>query len=113
MNPTPDQRSAVTELVQEMARRYLLLETGLASGVDDITKAELQVIELVGLYEISTVTEVATVGQVPLSTASWIVNKLVEKGYLSRSPDLDDRRVTRLDLNEEGQQVMNVVHSAF
>lgn len=110
---SPEDHAALTEFVQEMARRYLLLESGLASGVDDITKRELQVLELIALYEVSTVTEVAKVGKVPLSTASWIVNNLVEKDYLQRSPDPDDRRVVRLALGPGGQRVMAVLQSAF
>jgi DNA-binding MarR family transcriptional regulator len=113
MNPTPDQIQALTQLVMEMAHRYFLLESGLASGFDDITKREFQLIELVALHQLSTVTEIAEAGQVPLSTASWIVNKLVEKGYLVRHPDPDDRRVVRLELGPKADGVLAVLEAAF
>ena len=113
MKPSQTHIDAVSAMVQEMARRYLLIETGLASGVDDITKRELQVIELVALYSVSTVTEVAHVGRVPLSTASWIVSKLVDKGYLRRRPDPADRRVIRLELGSGGERVLAVLNAAF
>jgi DNA-binding MarR family transcriptional regulator len=113
MNPTPSQIAALTQMVQEMARRYLLIEAGLASGIDDITKRELQVIELVSLYQVSTVTEVASAGKVPLSTASWIVNRLVDKDYLVRQRDPDDRRVIHLELGPAGKRILMVLEAAF
>jgi DNA-binding MarR family transcriptional regulator len=111
--PTPQQLEEVTILVKEMARRYLLLETGIASGLEDLSKPELQVLELIALYKVDTVSKIAQVAQVPLSSASWLAKNLVEKEYLNRHTDPDDRRVQRLELADRGTQVLSFLEEAF
>lgn len=46
-------------------------------------------------------------------TASGLVERLVEKGLVSRSDDLDDRRIRRLRPTEAGQDVMRQLDSMF
>ena len=111
--PTPAQIHKVTDLIRELARRYLLLESGLANELDDLRKSELQVLELIALYHADTVSAVAQKGQVPLSTASWLVNNLVEQNYLVRETDQTDRRIQRLKLAERGEKVLHFLEDAF
>jgi len=111
--PTPQQIEEVTNLVKEMARRYLLLENGIAGGLEDLSKPELQVLELIALYKADTVSKIAQVAQVPLSSASWLANNLVEKEYLHRHTDPEDRRVQRLELAERGAAVLSFLEDAF
>ena len=111
--PTATQLRKVTDLIRELARRYLLLESGLASELDDLRKSELQVLELIALYGANTVSAVAEIGQVPLSTASWLVNNLVEQNYLVRETDPKDRRIQRLKLAQRGEQVLHFLEDAF
>ena len=41
-----------------------------------------------------------------------VVEVIVEKGYVTRNRDVNDRRVVLLDLTEKGQEVFEV-HEAF
>jgi DNA-binding MarR family transcriptional regulator len=111
--PTEQQLEEVTNLVKEMARRYLLLENGVASDLEDLSKPELQVLELIALYHADTVSKIAQVAQLPISSASWLANNLVEKQYLSRHTDSEDRRVQRLELAERGNEVLSFLENAF
>lgn len=46
-------------------------------------------------------------------TASGLIERLVEKGLVSRSDDVDDRRIRRLRPTEAGQDVMRQLDSMF
>jgi DNA-binding MarR family transcriptional regulator len=48
---------------------------------------------------------------VPLSTATRIVDGLVENGYAERVADPEDRRVVRVALTEQGRALFQVIHS--
>jgi DNA-binding MarR family transcriptional regulator len=48
-----------------------------------------------------------------LSSASWLAKNLVEKEYLNRHTDPDDRRVQRLELADRGTQVLSFLEEAF
>ncbi len=49
---------------------------------------------------------------ITMGTLTTSVNRLVEKGYVTRKRDVNDRRVVLLDLTEKGQQVFEI-HEAF
>lgn len=46
---------------------------------------------------------------VPLSTATRIADWLVEKGYIQRLPDAEDRRVVRVALTEAGKELYRAI----
>jgi DNA-binding MarR family transcriptional regulator len=46
---------------------------------------------------------------VPLSTATRIVDWLVKNDYAHRLPDPDDRRIVRISLTESGQEVYGML----
>jgi DNA-binding MarR family transcriptional regulator len=47
---------------------------------------------------------------VPLSKATRIVDWLVKNNYVQRLPDPNDRRVVRVDLTEEGQEMYRTIN---
>jgi len=59
----------------------------------DITKQELALIGFIGHHVNVIMRDVAEFLDVPFSTATGIVDKLVTKGYLKRFNSEDDRRV--------------------
>jgi DNA-binding MarR family transcriptional regulator len=46
---------------------------------------------------------------VPLSTATRIVDGLVDNGFATRVADPDDRRVVRITLTEDGREMYRVL----
>lgn len=64
----------------------------------DITKQELALIGYVGEHVNLIMRDVAVFLDVPFSTATGIVDKLVSKGYLKRFNSEDDRRVVMICL---------------
>lgn len=58
-------------------------------------------------------TELGALLGVSAPTASGLVERLVEKGLLSRIDDEDDRRIRRLHPTEAGRDLMRRMDSAF
>jgi DNA-binding MarR family transcriptional regulator len=52
-----------------------------------------------------TMTDFSELLGVPLSTATRMVERLIEKGLATRSRIEDDRRVVRVDLSDEGRKL--------
>jgi DNA-binding MarR family transcriptional regulator len=55
--------------------------------------------------------QIATALDVASSTASQAVSRLVDRGLVARTQDVDDRRVFRLALTEPGQQAFEIVRA--
>ena len=68
----------------------------------DISKHELALISYIGEEEETIMRQVADFCEVPLSTATWTVDKLVDKKYLKRVNSLDDRRIVKVSLTKKG-----------
>jgi len=58
-----------------------------------------------------TMGELSSALSVPLSTATRMVDWLVDNGYVQRLPDPDDRRVVRVALTEAGKEVHQTIDS--
>jgi len=56
-----------------------------------------------------TMSEFSTALSVPLSTATRIVDWLVDNGYVQRLHDMDDRRVVRIELTNTGKELYREV----
>src|SRR5229473_3361968 len=48
--------------------------------------------------------------EVPFSTATRIVDSLVESGFAERVPDAEDRRIVRVALTKTGQDLYQTLH---
>lgn len=60
-----------------------------------------------------TMGEISEALNVPLSTATRMIDSLVEQGYAERMHDLHDRRVVRVTLSAEGKQVYALFNQFF
>ena len=50
---------------------------------------------------------------IPLSTATRIMDWMVENGYAQRLPDPQDRRIVRVGLTEAGQEIYTAINQFF
>jgi len=55
--------------------------------------------------------ELSNALSVPLSTATRIVDWLVDNGYAQRLPDQEDRRIVRVALTDVGQEMHTIIDS--
>jgi DNA-binding MarR family transcriptional regulator len=60
-----------------------------------------------------TMGEISHEMEVPLSTATRIVDWLVANGYAQRLPDAKDRRIVRVGFTPQGIEVYHTIHQFF
>lgn len=98
-------RDAITgldELILSLGQRIL---TYFASRSADFTIKEMFLIDVLGSREFATMSELAQILSVPLTTMTSMVTRLVNKGYLDRSRTEEDRRVVLVSLSSQGQEI--------
>ena len=96
------------QLINAMQRLIMMMHS-----VDDtclsltanISKRDLDLITHVGERESMIMREIADHLEVPVSTTTGIVDKLVSNGYLERKLTSDDRRSIRIVLSDHGLEV--------
>ena len=58
-----------------------------------------------------TMGELSSAMSVPLSTATRVVDLLVNRGYAQRLPDPEDRRVVRIALTDSGRELHETINN--
>ncbi|MGQ9780209.1 MAG: MarR family winged helix-turn-helix transcriptional regulator [Bacillota bacterium] len=76
-----------------------------ATKSEDLTMKEIFVLETLGRFGETTMSELAAALGVPLTTMTSIVGRLVENGYLERRRTEEDRRVVLVSLSPEGRNL--------
>lgn len=79
----------------------------------DLTIQQLRVLDHVVKQPGLSGQELGTLLGVSAPTASGLVERMVEKGLISRTDDVDDRRIRRLHPTEAGLDVMRQLDSMF
>lgn len=69
----------------------------------NISKQDLWLIGFIHEQQSVIMREVAEFMSVPLSTATWVIDKLVKKRYLKRFNSPEDRRVVKVELTKKGK----------
>jgi DNA-binding MarR family transcriptional regulator len=104
----------VNELPRVVGRFRRQLRRSSEQGFDSVrlTESQSELLWLVGRKPgISVSAAAAELGLVP-NTASTLVSKLVDKGFLVRTADESDRRVGQLRLAGSAQQVVDTSRAA-
>jgi DNA-binding MarR family transcriptional regulator len=86
------------------------------SALKDLTVNQLHCIEVVGQRQNPTLTEIAVELKITKASASVLVDKLAEKGYLEKVQSDTDRRSAHLHLTKKGVLAGNLhkeVHLSF
>ncbi len=73
----------------------------------DLTVAQLRVLLVLQATGPSRMSDIASVLDVALPTATGIVDKLVKKGLVVRETDLQDRRLVIAGLSDGGRELIN------
>jgi DNA-binding MarR family transcriptional regulator len=113
MKPT---RAALTREILELNEQIRLQCFELAGPMafpPDLTMRQLHVLVAASQPEGVTVHELATALGTSPPTASGLVNRLAEKGLVTRVEDDVDRRVRHIQLTEEGQETLTALDSAY
>ena len=82
------------------------------SAAHNLSITEIHTLEAIGEGKPKTMTHVAAILKINVSTLTAAVNKLVGKGYVNRSRISEDRRIVNIELTETGIQAVRE-HEAF
>ena len=82
------------------------------SSFDDLSITEVHTLVAIGKGRPRTMTHVANLLSISVSTLTTAINKLVKKGYVERLRDEVDRRIVRIHLTESGREAVEA-HEAF
>jgi DNA-binding MarR family transcriptional regulator len=76
---------------------------------EDLTLDQFTALRYIGLRGAVTSSEIADSFCIGKSSVTAIINRLVEKQYVTRTNDPDDRRVTYLSLTEQGEVIKDAL----
>lgn len=82
------------------------------ASYDDISITEVHTLEAIGTGRARTMTHVANILGIKVSTLTTAIGRLVKKGYVRRFRDETDRRMVKISLTERGTEVVRE-HEAF
>ena len=82
------------------------------STIHDLSITEMHTLDVIGIGNGRTMSEVAQRLQINLSTLTTAINKLVKKGYVERFRIPSDRRIVKIKLTKEGIDAVKE-HEAF
>ncbi|OON96434.1 MAG: MarR family transcriptional regulator [Epulopiscium sp. Nele67-Bin005] len=103
----------VNELLVDLFNNILTIEKeALKTGkFNDLSLTEMHVIEAVGCT-LKTMTDIADNLGVTVGTVTTSINRLLEKGYVTRNRSEEDRRFVEIQLTDKGKLAFRV-HQAF
>lgn len=105
----------LSDAMEDMISRMKAVDDRCVEIHKNISVRELHLICFVGKNEKVIMSDISEYMDVPMSTATGIVDKLVQKNYLKRSHSEFDRRTVQIELNSDGitacHQLMDMKHS--
>ena len=108
-----DARKVLNDLLVDMFNHILVLEKkNLQEKGLKLSMSEVHTLENIRKSETKTMSDVAKLSLVTQGTLTVAVNRLQEKGYITREKDADDRRIVRLTLTSKATEVLQI-HDHF
>lgn len=106
-------RKILNELLVEVFNRILSIEAENMRNLGvKISMNEIHVIEAIEKTEEPTMTHIARRLRITVGTLTTSISKLVEKGYVKRYRDLEDKRKVFLSLTKKADEVLEI-HDTF
>jgi DNA-binding MarR family transcriptional regulator len=105
-------KSETAQVIQGIQEQLLQLEDAITPILPtewlatDLTMPQLKVLLILGRTGATRMSELATGLEVTMATATGVVDRLVEKGYVVREGLPGDRRVVISRLSPEGEEFM-------
>ncbi|MGC4105090.1 MAG: winged helix DNA-binding protein [Thermomicrobiales bacterium] len=113
---TPEEPVSLRQLLARAGRVYdITIATALeAAEMDDLPMRGISVLRRIdGGDAGSSLTDVLRGGRISRQHGTQLIDTLVERGYIVREPDPDDRRRMRVALTERGRAAAEAVRTAI
>ena len=88
--------------LEKMIMQFKSIDVHCMQIKSDLSSRDFHLISFVGGQDNLIMKDIADELGVPMSTATGIVDKLVQKGYLQRKYSATDRRIVLIELDQEG-----------
>jgi len=108
----PTQVDLITELFSGIGRFRRQIRRRAPRSFDGVTESQAEFLRLIGRRPGISVSAAAAELGLAANTASTLVSRLSASGALLRSPDPEDRRVTRLHLAPSAQELADASRAA-
>ena len=114
MSTVEEKASELMVQVQEIMRRYRRRQRDFVKEVDsDLNHREIDTLIRLGLDGECTMSQLAQEIVLSMSSATMIVDKLVQKRIVSREHSSADRRVVMIRLTPEGTETFKTIYDEF
>lgn len=108
-----DTKKVINELLVEVFHHILSIEgQKLRERGVDLSMSEVHVLEAIEKSPDPTMTNIANRLRVTVGTLTTAINRLVQKGYVVRSKDTEDKRKVYVRLSKKASDVMKI-HDQF
>ncbi|AZS16165.1 MarR family winged helix-turn-helix transcriptional regulator [Paenibacillus lutimineralis] len=106
------------QLVERYMAAYFILFKRLNAQIDEViqddaTLDQYQIIAYIATHENGTSTELAEAFSVGKSSITAIITRLVDRGIVERTRDVQDRRVVYLSLTERGRTIFSKMQGSI
>ncbi len=111
-SPRQQQARRFVELLEAIMERTMHVNRRYVDAMLQISPPEMRSLMWLGRRGKTVMTDFAQGIDVPLSTATRIVNRLVKKGIVERHRSDEDRRIVEIDLSAEAYEHKNKFQAA-
>lgn len=103
------------EFVNTLDSTFKKLQTKVSniSGVSQLTISQFQYIDTIHELKQPTITEIAHKLSIAKASVSNSINKLIEKGFVTKTQSSQDKRVYHITLTEKGNSLIHAKHLAL
>lgn len=102
-----------TATLEKMLMKMQEVDNVCVELAKDISKRDFSIIVFVGKNEEVIMRDIAEYLNIPMSTCTGIVDKLVEKGHLARFHSNEDRRIIKVSLSKAGKASFRLMESGL
>lgn len=102
-----------TSALEKMLMKMQEVDNSCVELTKDISKRDFSIIVFVGKQEEVIMRDIAEYLNIPMSTCTGIVDKLVEKGHLARFHSNEDRRIIKVTLSKFGKTSFQLLESSL
>jgi DNA-binding MarR family transcriptional regulator len=99
--------------IQNMMLMMQQVDNSCLEVTKDLSKKEFGLVVFVGKMQRVIMRDIADFLNVPVSTTTGIVDKLVDNGYLKRSHSLTDRRIIEVELSKSGCKTYDFLYTSM
>jgi DNA-binding MarR family transcriptional regulator len=100
----------VQKIVEDISRMHRALKP-VGIGKYQVSRAQIGMLFMVFYHKNTSMKDLASQMQISKSAVTQIMEPLIERGFISRSPLPSDRRVAILSLSSAGQKLLDKINT--